>query len=70
MPQELQRSLQTWRSEAGSRLWLSALIAAMEEVSRPDRRPVEASMLEGLQAQLRLPASFRLYQGPVSGLRH
>ncbi len=70
MRQELHRSSQAWRSEAGSRLWLSALIAAMEDASRPDLRPVEAATLEGLKAQLRLPASHWCYRHPGSGLRH
>ena len=58
---------QNWRSEAGSRLWLSGLIAAMEEASRPTSRRLEPITLEQFRAQLALPASFC---GPASTLRH
>jgi hypothetical protein len=66
MRQTLQSS--DWRSEAGSRLWLSALIAAMEDASRPDRRPVSHATLDALRVQLALPASFGAYQ--ASSQRH
>jgi hypothetical protein len=61
---------QTWRSEEGSRIWLSGLIAAMEHAGRPDirRQPVAPETLAELRAQLALPASFRLPQ--LSTLRH
>jgi hypothetical protein len=61
---------QTWRSEAGSRVWLSGLIAAMEHVGRPDicRQPVAPETLAELRAKLALPASFPLTQ--ISTLRH
>ncbi|WP_084788597.1 transcriptional regulator [Bradyrhizobium sp. Cp5.3] len=61
---------QIWRSEAGSRRWLSALIAAMEDAARPElrREPVPAESIAGLRAQLALPASPRPYQ--TSTLRH
>lgn len=60
----------TWRSEEGSRVWLSGLIAAMEHAARPDmrRQPVAPETLAELQAQLALPASFPLRQ--ISTLRH
>lgn len=59
-----------WRSEAGSRLWLSMLVAAMEDASRPEpRRSLDASTLDGLRAQLALPPAFGMYQAS-SGLRH
>jgi len=62
-----ERQHQIWRSEAGSRLWLSGLIAAMEHAERPEvrREPVAPETLAQLRAQLALPASF-----PVSTLRH
>ena len=65
-----ERQPQMWRSEAGSRLWLSGLIAAMEHAAQPaqQRLPVEPETLAALRAQLTLPASFRL--SPVSTLRH
>jgi hypothetical protein len=61
--------LQTWRPETrrprvsrsgdGSRLWLSMLIRAMEDVSRPEIRkiPCDPEVLLGLRAQLARPAS-------------
>jgi hypothetical protein len=70
MRQELQTWQQNWRSEAASRLWLSALIAAMEEASRPelDRPEIDPEALAQLRAQLALPVSLRL--SPTSSLRH
>ncbi|MET3906591.1 hypothetical protein ABID59_000922 [Bradyrhizobium sp. S3.3.6] len=65
-----ERQLKVWRSEAGSRLWLSGLIAAMERAAQPDQRrlPVAPETLAALRAQLALPASLRLF--PSSTLRH
>lgn len=59
-----------WRSEAGSRAWLSGLIAAMEQAARPDvrRQPVAPEILVALRAQLALTASLR--SAPTSSLRH
>ena len=61
---------QIWRSEAGSRLWLSGLIAAMEHAERPEvrRQPVAPEILVDLRAQLALMASFRSSQ--IATLRH
>jgi hypothetical protein len=69
MRQELQTLQQTWQSEAGSRIWLSALIAAMEDASRPEpeRSKLPAETLAQFRAQLALPVSL-LY--PASRLRH
>ncbi|BBO05806.1 hypothetical protein ABH991_005668 [Bradyrhizobium ottawaense] len=65
-----ERQHQIWRSEAGSRLWLSGLIAAMEHAERPEirRQPVAPEILVALRAQLALTASFRSSQ--MSTLRH
>ncbi|MBB4391147.1 hypothetical protein SAMN05216573_102553 [Bradyrhizobium sp. Rc3b] len=65
-----ERQHQIWRSEAGSRLWLSGLIAAMEHAERPEirRQPVAPEILVALRAQLALTASFRSSQ--ISTLRH
>jgi hypothetical protein len=48
-----------WRSGDGHRLWLSMLVATMEEVSRPEFRalPCEPSVLMALGAQLARPAA-------------
>lgn len=65
-----ERQHQNWRSEAGSRLWLSGLIAAMKHAERPDVRhqPVAPEILLELRAQLALTASFR--PASSSTLRH
>ena len=65
----MRQELQAWKSEAGSRIWLSALIAAMEDAScpEPERSKLPAETLAQFRAQLGLPASL-LY--PASHLRH
>jgi hypothetical protein len=65
-----ERQQQNWRSEAGSRLWLSGLIAAMQHAEQPEvrREPVAPEILDELRAQLALTASFRPSQ--ISTLRH
>jgi len=65
-----ERQLRNWQSEAGSRLWLRGLIAAMQAAERPEvrRQPVAPEILVELRAQLALPASFRI--SPISTLRH
>ncbi|QFI71115.1 transcriptional regulator [Bradyrhizobium betae] len=62
-----ERQHQIWRSEAGSRLWLSGLIAAMQYAEQPEirREPIGAETLVRLRAHLALTASF-----PLSTLRH
>lgn len=56
-----ERQHHNWRSEAGSRLWLSGLVAAMKHAEQPEvrRQPVAPEILVKLRAQLALPASFR-----------
>ncbi|TPQ38957.1 transcriptional regulator [Bradyrhizobium guangdongense] len=68
----MRQELRTWQSDAGSRLWLSALIAAMEDTARPEirRQAVSADTMARFRAQLALPASHGLYQVSGSGLRH
>ncbi|PDT85065.1 transcriptional regulator [Bradyrhizobium sp. Y36] len=65
-----ERQHQVWRSAAGSRLWLSGLIAAMEHAERPEvrRQPVAPEILVEMRAQLALTAHFR--SSPMSTLRH
>ncbi|MBW7968216.1 transcriptional regulator [Bradyrhizobium sp. BR 10289] len=65
-----ERQLQNWRSEAGSRLWLSGLIAAMQHAERPEvrREPVAPEILAEFRAQLGLTAPFGA--SPISTLRH
>jgi len=66
----MRQELQIWRSETGSRRWLSALIAAMEEAERPEptRRAVSAETLAQFQAHLALPAAWPT--SADSSLRH
>jgi hypothetical protein len=65
-----ERQRQMWRSEAGSRVWLSGLIAAMEDAARPEQRrqQVDPKTFADLRAHLALPVSFRV--SPISTLRH
>jgi hypothetical protein len=64
------RQHQIWRSEAGSRLWLSGLIAAMEHAERPEvrRQSVAPEIVTALRTQLALTASSP--SAPISTLRH
>ena len=66
------QQLQIWRPESGDRLWLSMLIDAMEEVSRPESRavPCDPLVLAAVRAQLARPASSLAYCGSVSSLRN
>ncbi|NOJ40729.1 transcriptional regulator [Bradyrhizobium australiense] len=52
------QQLQGWRSASGQRLWLSMLINAVEEISRPERRDerCDPQLLAALRAQLARPA--------------
>jgi hypothetical protein len=54
----MSQQLQPWRSENGRNRWLSMLIDAMEEVSRPESRavPCDLSVLAAVRAQLACPA--------------
>jgi hypothetical protein len=53
------QQIRTWRSESRQRLWLSMLIDAMEEISRPELRavPCDGRVLAALRAQLARRAS-------------
>ena len=67
--------LQAWKriGETGNeRLWLSMLIDAMEQVSRPELRakPCDGAVLAGLRAQLALPASIRSHPPSACGTNH
>ena len=52
------KQIQGWRSANGQRVWLSMLIDAMEEISRPEIRavPCETQLLAAMRAQLARPA--------------
>jgi hypothetical protein len=65
----MDQQLQGWRSASSQRLWLSMLVDAMEEISRPERRavPCDEQVLAALRAQLARPASVRTpYTSPYS----
>jgi hypothetical protein len=64
--------LQAWQSGDGEKLWLSMLIDAMEEVSRPEFRAVrcDRSVLAAVSAQLARPASPYPYCGSYFSLRN
>ena len=53
------QQIQGWRSASGQRLWLSMLIGAMEEISRPELRamPCDDQLLAVVRAQLARPAA-------------
>jgi hypothetical protein len=55
----------TWRSEDERQLWLSMLLDAMEEASRPEvrARPPDRAILAGLRAHLALRPSTAAYGG-------
>jgi len=65
-----ERQRQVWQSEAGSRVWLSGLIAAMQHAERPEirREPVAPEILAEFRAQLALTAAYR--SSAISTLRH
>ena len=53
------QQLQTWQSPGGQRLWLSTLIDAIEDVTRPEVRavPCDSHLLAAMRAQLMRPAA-------------
>jgi hypothetical protein len=66
------QQLQSWGSAGGDSMWLSALIVAMEEVSRPELRsvPIDPLVLAAVSAQLARPASARMRSESVFSLRN
>jgi hypothetical protein len=66
------QQLQPWRSADGQKLWLSMLIDAMEEASRPEFRAVrcDQSVLAAVRAQLARPASPYPYGASRFSLRN
>jgi hypothetical protein len=63
---------QQWRSEGGERKWLSALIQAMEEVSRPEFRLTrcDRAVLEEVRNHLARPAAPGIYSSSKFSLRN
>uniref|UniRef100_UPI0028EC9676 hypothetical protein n=1 Tax=Bradyrhizobium cosmicum TaxID=1404864 RepID=UPI0028EC9676 len=70
--QAMGQQLQGWRSASAQRLWLSMLIDAMEEISRPERRdqPCDAQVLAALRAQLARPALANTLYASAYSLRN
>jgi hypothetical protein len=66
------QQLQSWRGGDGQKSWLSMLVEAMEEISRPEFRAltVDASVLAAVSAQLARPASPYPYCGSQYSLRN
>jgi hypothetical protein len=64
--------LQPWRSPGGEKLWLSALVDAMEQASRTEVRavPCDPLILIALEAQLAFPVSPYLYGTSTFSLRN
>jgi hypothetical protein len=62
--------LEQWHGGDGERRWLSALVAAMEEASRPDIRskPCDSAVLHACRAQLAQPVTG--FARAPSTLRH
>ena len=62
----------TWRSEDERQLWLSMLLDAMEEASRPETRArrLDRAILDPLRVQLAVRPSTAAYGGSVFSLRN
>jgi hypothetical protein len=68
----MDQQLQSWREGDGQKSWLSMLVEAMEEISRPEFRalPVDASVLAAVSAQLARPTSPYPYCASQYSLRN
>jgi hypothetical protein len=68
--QTMGQRLEQWHGGDRERLWLSLLVAAMEEASRPEIRskPCESAILQACRAQLAQPATG--YGRAPSMIRH
>lgn len=66
------QQIQGWRSAGAQRFWLSTLIDAMEQASRPERRtvPCDSQAVAALRAQLARPAAPRSPYGSAFSLRN
>jgi hypothetical protein len=63
---------QQWRSGKSEMAWLSALIGAMEKVSRPELRATRCppSLLAAVEAHLARPATSQGFYGSNFSLRN
>jgi len=66
------QQLQSWQAGDGQKSWLSMLVEAMEEITRPEFRalPVDRSVLAAVSAQLARPASPYSYCASQYSLRN
>ena len=64
--------LDTWQHGDADRRWLTRLVDAMEQASRPEVRvvPCEAAILQALRAQLAQPVRARSYVHTPFSLRN
>jgi len=69
---QMGQQLQAWRSGEGEKVWLSMLIAAMEQAARPELRalPCDRSVLAQMSARLAQPASPYRYGASPFSLRN
>jgi hypothetical protein len=70
--QAMGQRLQSWRSGDGEKFWLSMLVDAMEQASRPEFRamPCDQTILAAVGAQLARPASPYPYGASEFSLRN
>jgi hypothetical protein len=68
----MSQQLPTWRTANGQTVWLSRLIDAMEEFSRPEwrARPVDPLELRAMRARLAGPAMLLPAYGSRFSLRN
>ena len=61
-----------WQGGEGQQLWLSMLVDAMEEASRPEvrARPCAPEILAGLRARLSQPLSHNPFAASAFSLRN
>jgi hypothetical protein len=68
----MNQQLPSWRTQKGQTFWLSGLIAAMERLSRSERRarPVDPLELVAVRAHLARPAMVHSVRGSRFSLRN
>jgi hypothetical protein len=66
------QQVNSWRSGNDGRVWLSRLVRAMEQASRPEIRalPCDRAVLAAVYAQLSRPASPCGYSASAFSLRN
>jgi hypothetical protein len=68
----MNQHLPDWRTIEGQTVWLSRLIEAMDEVSRPEwrTRPLDPAELRAMRARLSQPATLHPAYGSRFSLRN